>query len=142
MAATTTKETQVVPTPCADLGVAARQMIAGPAPCIAYINACQGYISTARMIREDGYEGDISHMAYFLPAPFAEQSEEKFLSLPKGIAGSGIELRPDRALRRLPGNYRKKLTYCLVFRPKVRRIPSYAPISRHPLSGPGGRSVS
>ncbi len=66
---------------CADLGIAVRQLIDGPTVSVAYTNACPGYISTARLIREGGYEGDTSHMAYFLPAPFAEKSEDEFLTL-------------------------------------------------------------
>ena len=66
---------------CADLGVATRSLVDGPVATAGYTNACPGYISSARLIREGGYEGDTSHMAYFLPAPFAEKSEDEFLTL-------------------------------------------------------------
>lgn len=66
---------------CADLGVATRSLVDGPVATAAYTNACPGYISSARLIREGGYEGDTSHMAYFLPAPFAEKSEKEYLGL-------------------------------------------------------------
>jgi len=66
---------------CADLGVALRAEIEGPVATVAYTNACPGYISSARLIREGGYEGDTSHMAYFLPAPFAEKSESEFMTI-------------------------------------------------------------
>ena len=66
---------------CADLGIALRASIDGPVATAAYSNACPGYISSARLIREGGYEGDSSHMAYFLPAPFAEKSEEEFMGI-------------------------------------------------------------
>ncbi|MCH2663191.1 hypothetical protein MK139_02545, partial [bacterium] len=66
---------------CADLGIALRKMTDGPTATIAYANACPGYISSARLIREGGYEGDTSHKAYFLPAPFAEKSEGEFLRI-------------------------------------------------------------
>ena len=66
---------------CADLGLAARSLVKGPVATAAYTNACPGYISSSRVIREGGYEGDTSHMAYFLPAPFAEKSEGEFLAL-------------------------------------------------------------
>ncbi len=66
---------------CADLGVATRSLVEGPVATAAYTNACPGYISSARLIREGGYEGDTSHMAYFLPAPFAEKSEKEFMAL-------------------------------------------------------------
>jgi neutral ceramidase len=66
---------------CADLGIALREMAGGPVATVGYSNACPGYISSARLIREGGYEGDTSHMAYFLPAPFAEKSEGEFMGL-------------------------------------------------------------
>ena len=73
---------------CADLGLAARALVDGPVATAGYTNACPGYISSARLIREGGYEGDTSHMAYFLPAPFAEKSEKEFLMLcRKALAG-------------------------------------------------------
>lgn len=66
---------------CADLGISLRDAVEGFVATVAYSNACQGYISSARLIREGGYEGDTSHMAYFLPAPFAEKSEEEFMRI-------------------------------------------------------------
>ncbi len=66
---------------CADLGIALREQAGGTVATVAYSNACPGYVSSARLIREGGYEGDTSHMAYFLPAPFAEKSEREFMAL-------------------------------------------------------------
>jgi hypothetical protein len=66
---------------CADLGIALKAVTDGPVMTTAYTNACPGYISSARLIREKGYEGYASHMAYFLPAPFAEKSEGEFMSI-------------------------------------------------------------
>ena len=66
---------------CADLGIALKQTHEGPVMTAAYTNACPGYISSARLIREKGYEGYASHMAYFLPAPFAQKSEKEFMEL-------------------------------------------------------------
>lgn len=66
---------------CADLGIALRNEIEGPVATVAYTNACPGYVSSARLIREGGYEGDTAHMAYFLPAPFAEKSEREFMAI-------------------------------------------------------------
>lgn len=68
---------------CADLGISLRQQVDGPVATVAYANACPGYISTARLIREGGYEGDTAHMAYFLPAPFAEKSEAAYFAIAK-----------------------------------------------------------
>ena len=48
---------------------------------IAYANNVAGYIPTARIVREGGYEGDTSHMAYFLPAPFEPKVETELTEL-------------------------------------------------------------
>jgi hypothetical protein len=46
-----------------------------------YANNCPGYIPTARIVREGGYEGDTSHRAYFLPAPFEPVVERELEQL-------------------------------------------------------------
>ena len=75
---------------CADLGIALKAATDGPVVTAAYSNACPGYISSARLIREKGYEGHTSHMAYFLPAPFAEKSEGEFMKIcERAIRGLG-----------------------------------------------------
>src|SRR6185295_13389314 len=56
---------------------------------IAYANEVPGYIPTARIIREGGYEGDTSHMAYFLPAPFQPQMEIELTALIEQALGRG-----------------------------------------------------
>src|SRR5207249_5177832 len=56
---------------------------------IAYANEVPGYIPTARIIREGGYEGDTSHMAYFLPAPFHPQMEIELTALVEQALGRG-----------------------------------------------------
>jgi len=67
---------------CADLGSLTRSFATtDKAMVIAYANGCPGYIATARIIREGGYEGDTSHMAYFLPAPFDPKAETEFRKL-------------------------------------------------------------
>lgn len=73
---------------CADWGPMTRALAMTPhAMAIAYANACPGYIPTARIIREGGYEGDTSHMAYFLPAPFAPQTEIELTTLVQRALG-------------------------------------------------------
>jgi len=61
---------------CAPYGPLLRAMARTPhAMIVAYANATTGYIGTARIVREGGYEGHRSHMAYFLPAPFTPRVE-------------------------------------------------------------------
>jgi dienelactone hydrolase len=67
---------------CADWGPMVRALAKTKhAMAIAYANNVLGYIPTARIIREGGYEGDTSHMAYFLPAPFQPQMEIELTAL-------------------------------------------------------------
>jgi dienelactone hydrolase len=67
---------------CADWGPLVRSLASTPwAMVIAYANEVAGYIPTARIIREGGYEGDTSHMAYFLPAPFQPRMEIELTAL-------------------------------------------------------------
>jgi dienelactone hydrolase len=82
---------------CADWGPMTRALASTKhAMTIGYANEVPGYIPTARIIREGGYEGDTSHMAYFLPAPFEPKMEveltaliEKVLGRTHGSAGNG-----------------------------------------------------
>src|SRR5439155_21816396 len=67
---------------CADWGPMLRALAkTRHAMAIAYANEVPGYIPTARIIRECRYEGDTSHMAYFLPAPFQPQMEIELTAL-------------------------------------------------------------
>ena len=67
---------------CADWGAMTRALATTRhAMVIGYANHCPGYIPTARIIREGGYEGDTSHMAYFLPAPFQPKIEVELSQL-------------------------------------------------------------
>jgi hypothetical protein len=64
---------------CAGLGPLARSLSRTKhTMIIAYANSVQGYIPTAKIVREGGYEGDTSHRAYFLPAPFTPKVEKEF----------------------------------------------------------------
>ena len=57
---------------CADWGGMTRSLATTPhAMVIGYANHVPGYIPTARIIGEGGYEGNTSHVgAYFLPRAF------------------------------------------------------------------------
>ncbi len=67
---------------CADWGPMTRALAGTEhAMVIAYANHCPGYIPTARIVREGGYEGNTSHMAYFLPAPFEPRVETELTRL-------------------------------------------------------------
>src|SRR5262245_41754767 len=90
---------------CADWGPMVRALAkTRHAMAIAYANNVPGYIPTARLIREGGYEGDTSHMAYFLPAPFQPKMEIELTTLVEQALGRG---HPEPAtvakLRRLLG---------------------------------------
>lgn len=61
---------------CSPLGPVARGLARTPASMtIAYTNANDGYIPSRQIVLEGGYEGDSSHRAYFLPAPFTPEVE-------------------------------------------------------------------
>ncbi len=67
---------------CSDWGRITRAMrLAAPVMVVAYANRCQAYIPTAHIVREGGYEGDTSHQAYFLPAPFQPKVEAELTAL-------------------------------------------------------------
>jgi hypothetical protein len=67
---------------CAPYGPVLRAMARTPhAMVVAYANATTGYIGTAQIVREGGYEGNTSHMAYFLPAPFTPRVEAEVLRI-------------------------------------------------------------
>jgi neutral ceramidase len=79
---------------CADWGPMTRALATTRhAMVIAYANEVPGYIPTARIIREGGYEGDTSHMAYFLPAPFDPKMEIELHSLIERALGRGDHRR-------------------------------------------------
>ena len=65
-----------------DLGPLTRSLTSTEsAMVIGYANYCPGYIPTAQLVRQGGYEGDTSHMAYFLPAPFDPKAEQELVEL-------------------------------------------------------------
>lgn len=69
---------------CSPYGPLLRGMVATPhAMVVAYANSSTGYIPTARIVREGGYEGDTSHMAYLLPAPFTSRVEREVRNIAK-----------------------------------------------------------
>ena len=45
---------------------------------VGYANATEGYIPSKTIVKEGGYEGESSHRAYFLPAPFTPRVEKEF----------------------------------------------------------------
>ncbi len=91
---------------CADWGGMTRALATTQhAMVIAYANHCPGYIPTARIIREGGYEGDTSHMAYFLPAPFQPRMEAQLTWLLLRAVGRG---RPGEARPGAPPFYEDK----------------------------------
>jgi hypothetical protein len=95
---------------CADWGPMTRALAATKhAMTIAYANEVPGYIPTARIIREGGYEGDTSHMAYFLPAPFDPKMEvelqaliEQAMGRTNGKTGNGSVAQEQNKLLSLP----------------------------------------
>ncbi len=73
---------------CADWGDITRGLAPTEhAMVIAYANNVAGYIPTARIVREGGYEGNTSHMAYFLPAPFETKVEAEVTELLRRAMG-------------------------------------------------------
>ena len=76
--------------PCSEWGERIRGMVSsGPAMVVGYVNFCPGYIPTAQIIREGGYEGDESHKAYFLPARFDLKVESELTALLRRALNSG-----------------------------------------------------
>ncbi len=67
---------------CSGLGPIARALARTPlSASIAYVNDAVGYIPTAQIVREGGYEGESAHRAYFLPAPFTRNIEREFAAV-------------------------------------------------------------
>jgi dienelactone hydrolase len=91
---------------CADWGPMVRGLAkTRHAMAIGYANNVPGYIPTARIVREGGYEGDTSHMAYFLPAPFEPKMEIELTALIERALGrsaagdaKNLEVKRPRAL--------------------------------------------
>jgi hypothetical protein len=101
---------------CADWGPMVRALVTTRhAMAIAYANEVPGYIPTARIIREGGYEGDTSHMAYFLPAPFQPKMEIEPTALLSWLWGGAIT---ERAKAHRPRTRR----ICWPFRISVTRM--------------------
>lgn len=67
---------------CSGLGPLARSFASTPqAMTVGYANVTAAYIPTKQIVQEGGYEGDRSHRAYFLPAPFTEAVEGEFAAI-------------------------------------------------------------
>ncbi len=67
---------------CSGLGPLARSLVQTPlAMAVGYANVTAAYIPTRQIVIEGGYEGDRSHRAYFLPAPFTEAVEDEFKAI-------------------------------------------------------------
>jgi hypothetical protein len=67
---------------CSPVGPRTRAQARTPhAMTIGYANSVQCYIPTNAIIREGGYEGDTSHRAYFMPAPFAPRIDRDYTAL-------------------------------------------------------------
>ena len=67
---------------CSGLGPLARSLAQTPhAMAVGYANVTAAYIPTRQIVIEGGYEGDRSHRAYFLPAPFTEAVESEFTTV-------------------------------------------------------------
>ncbi|RLS29970.1 MAG: dehydrogenase [Planctomycetota bacterium] len=90
----------------------------------AYANACPGYVPSARILREGGYEGGDATIYYDIPAPYApgleetivaavhRQAESEFLAVTDGVGTGGIApLPPLEALAtlRTPPGFRVEL---------------------------------
>lgn len=64
------------------LGPLTRSMAETPAAMVVgYANVMEGYIPTEKVRREGGYEGESSHRAYCLPAPFTTKVEREFVAI-------------------------------------------------------------
>ena len=67
---------------CSPLGPLARSLCRTPAAMsLAYCNKTDAYIPSKTIVREGGYEGCDSHMAYFLPGPFTTKVENEFADI-------------------------------------------------------------
>ena len=103
---------------CADWGPMVRALAkTRHAMVVAYANEVAGYIPTARIIREGGYEGDTSHMAYFLPAPFQPQMEVELTALiDRALARSEVRTGPETEKRfpplKVPPQFKATLFAC------------------------------
>ena len=103
---------------CADWGPMVRALAkTRHAMVVAYANEVAGYIPTARIIREGGYEGDTSHMAYFLPAPFQTQMEMELTALlDRALARSDARTGPETEKRfpplKVPPHFKATLFAC------------------------------
>lgn len=67
---------------CADWGPFVRGLAATPhAMTVGYANEVSCYIPTARIVKEGGYEGEMAHRVYLLPAPFQPRVEVELTNL-------------------------------------------------------------
>lgn len=67
---------------CCEMGILARSLArTADSMSVGYVNATEGYIPTSRIVAEGGYEGERSHRAYLLPAPFTRNVEKEFAAL-------------------------------------------------------------
>jgi hypothetical protein len=69
---------------CSPLGPLTRGLATTKeAAVFAYVNTDEGYIPSKKIVEEGGYEGESSHRAYFLPAPFSSKAEAEFSAVVK-----------------------------------------------------------
>ena len=69
---------------CSPLGPLSRSLAqTDEAAVFAYVNTDEGYIPSKKIVEEGGYEGESSHRAYFLPAPFTPNAEKEFVAVVK-----------------------------------------------------------
>jgi hypothetical protein len=79
---------------CPPLGNLARSMATTPhAMTVAYVNHVDAYIPTPQIVAEGGYEGESSHRAFFLPAPFTAKIQREFTA----IVARAIKTPPQKA---------------------------------------------
>lgn len=69
---------------CSPLGPLTRSLAqTEQAAVFGYVNTDECYIPSKKIVEEGGYEGNTSHRAYFLPAPFTTKAEAEFSAVVK-----------------------------------------------------------
>lgn len=80
---------------CADWGPFVRGLAATPyAMVVGYANEVSCYVPTARIVKEGGYEGDLSHKVYLLPAPFQPRMEVELTNLVQRVIAKVSDREP------------------------------------------------